>query len=205
MMPPKPKKKKGDQARKVHAKAQPSSDDDLVEEELNVDYGQIPNVFRLIEPREDWLVTKESLKSSPIVPQISNNKNLKDHLGIGTACNPHLMNRFGLVSWYVFFVYCIGGLVPEVMNLKKDIELLKKKNEEANNLIFSLRSEQSKKHTINDITSFKTNVVRNIIVPHLVRDVLFRIGFLSKQVSSIFCFNSFLNMPPHNYFHFSRS
>jgi hypothetical protein len=72
MMPP--KKKKGDQPRRVHARAQLSSDDDLVEEELNVDYGQIPNVFRLEGPREDWLVTKESLKSSPMMPQISNIK-----------------------------------------------------------------------------------------------------------------------------------
>jgi hypothetical protein len=48
------------------------------------------------------------------------------------------MNHFGLVRWYVFFVYCISGLIPKVMNLKKEIELLKKKNEEANNRISSL-------------------------------------------------------------------
>jgi hypothetical protein len=46
-MPPKPKKKKGDQTRKVHARAQSSSDDDSVEEELKIDYGQISNVGRI--------------------------------------------------------------------------------------------------------------------------------------------------------------
>jgi hypothetical protein len=196
-----PKKKEGDQARRVHAtRAEPSSDNDSVEEKLNRDYGQIPNVFRLEGPREDWQVTKESLKRSPIVPQISNNKNLKDHLDIGTVCNPHLMNRFGLVSWYVFFVYCISGLIPEVQSLRKEVELLKKKNAEANDLISSLQSEQSNKHSINEITGFKTTVVRNIIVPQGIRDVLFRIGFPSKQVS-FFLFRLFSQL----LFHLSQS
>jgi hypothetical protein len=92
------------------------------------------------------------------------------------------MNCFGLVSWYVFFVYCISGLIPEVQSLRKEVELLKKKNDEANNLISLLKLEQSNKHSINEITAFKTTVVQNIIIPQGIHDVLFRIGFPSKQV-----------------------
>jgi hypothetical protein len=136
------------------------------------------------------------LKSSAAVPQITNSKHLKDHLVIGMACDLHLMSRFGLVSWYVFFVYCISGLIPEVTNLKKEIELQKKKNAEANDLISSLQAKQSNKLTIDDIMGFKTAVVRNIIVPQAIHDVLFWIGFPSKQVSSIFYSNSFLKNTP---------
>jgi hypothetical protein len=98
------KKKKADKRVTARQALSSDDDDDSIDDEANVDYGEIPNVFRLQGPMEDWQVTKESLKRSPIVPQISNNKNLKDHLDIGTVCNPHLMNRFGLVSWYIFFV-----------------------------------------------------------------------------------------------------
>lgn len=183
MAPKRPKK--ADQQRRVNARTEESASDDGSNsgDVPNIDYGQIPIVFRLRGPSEDWQVTKETLKSSLIVPQISNNKNLRDHLVIGTDCDPHLMNRFGLVSWYVFFVYCIVGLIPEVAGLKKEIELLKEKNAQANDLISSLQAEQSKKHSINEITAFKTAVVRNILVPQTIRDVLFRIGFPSKQVS----------------------
>jgi hypothetical protein len=177
------KKKKADKRVTARQALSSDDDDDSIDDEANVDYGEIPNVFRLQGPMEDWQVTKESLKSSPIVPQISNNKNLKDHLDIGTVCNPHLMNHFGLVSWYVFFVYCISGLIPEVQTLRKEVELLKKKNAEANDLISSLKSEHSNKHSINEITAFKTAVIQNTIVPQGIRDVLFRIGFPSKQVS----------------------
>ena len=183
-MPPK-RTKKADKNKRVAARQAFSSDDDddSIDDQANVDYGEIPNVFRLQGPMEDWQVTKKSLKSSPIPPQISNNKNLKDHYDMGTLCNPHLMNRFGLVSWYVFFVYCISGLIPEVQTLRKEVDLLKKKNAEANDLISSLQSEHSNKLSINEITAFKTAVVRNTIVPQGIRDVLFRIGFPSKQVS----------------------
>jgi hypothetical protein len=95
------KRKKAKQWKRVPARLQElSSDDDSIDEQLNIDYGQIPDVFCLLGPRDHWEVTKESLKSSATVPLISNSKNLKDHLVIGMACcNPHLMNRFGLVSW----------------------------------------------------------------------------------------------------------
>jgi hypothetical protein len=95
-----PRKRNKNADKSVPARRQLSpKDSESMDDEANVDYGKIPNDFCLQGPREDWQVTKESLKRSPIVPQISNNKILKDHLDIGTACNPHLMNRFGLVSW----------------------------------------------------------------------------------------------------------
>jgi hypothetical protein len=191
-----PKRKKGKQHPKnSHARAarHPSDseddDQDSADSSTHHSFGQIPNEFRLRGPVEDWKVTRQSLKTSRTMPVITtSSKELKSNLNVGSACDPHLMNRFGLASWYVFFLHCINGFLIEIGHLKDEIEVLKKEAADSNDLISSLRASESNKHSINDIMGFKTAVVGNVIVPVSIREVLFRIGFPSQQVSLVLVF-----------------
>jgi hypothetical protein len=58
-------------------------------------------------------VTRATLKASAIMPQLSSREKLIANVQFSNKCNPHFMNRFGLVSWYVFFQYCLNGMIQE--------------------------------------------------------------------------------------------
>lgn len=208
MPPKKPKKKRAPLKRAIEE--DPDDDDDEREdpdddcEESAVRYGQIPEMFRLEEEEvstQDFEVTTKTLKSSRTMPAISRSRSvLRDNVICSEQCNPHLMNRFGLVSWYVFLQYCAVGMDKEVLKLKEENGKLKElevKNKELNDLITSLRGSLSNKLSISEMMNFKTTVVANIICPHAMREILFCIGFPATQASSNLFFSLFIYLSTH--------
>jgi hypothetical protein len=110
------------------------------------------------------------------------------------------MNRFGLVSWYVFLQYCAVGMDKEVLKLKEENGKLKElevKNKKLEDLNTSLRESLSNKLSISEMMNFKTTVLANIIVPQAMREVLFCIGFPSTQASSNLFFLLFIYLSTH--------
>jgi hypothetical protein len=106
------------------------------------------------------------------------------------------MNRFGLVSWYVFFQYCLNGMIQEKSKTKQEVDALNKdENAKLISLCKSLHESQSKRHSIDEIQAFKSSVDSNILVPQKICDVLFHIGFPSTKVSSNVFF-SLSTVPP---------
>jgi regulator of replication initiation timing len=146
--------------------------------------GSIPLRFRLKTQKEKWTVTRDTLKESTVMPYISSKaEKLAANVRFSDQCDPHYMNRIELVSWYVFFQYCLSVLFQEKTKMKAELVSLREENAKLKSLCDSLRESQSKRHSIDEIQAFKTSIVGNIIVPHFIRDVLFRIGFPSTKVS----------------------
>ena len=166
--------------------------------------GPIPDCFCLKTQEEKWTVTRATLKASSIMPQLSSRDKLIANVQFSNKCNPHYMNRFGLVSWYVFFQYCLNGMIQEKSKINQEVDALKDENAKLKSLCESLHESQSKRHSIDEIQAFKSSIVSNILVPQKIRDVLFHIGFPSTKVSSNFFFSlsavpTHPSLPPWDY------